>query len=702
MNNKTLKEFILAAISIFLFTWLVFIATPFDIIASNPDEFTYVPGKIILSNALFYGLIGFLFLTLLYAVFFSVFRDYVRTFLLVLLVAIAISAWLNSTFLTGVYGEFDGRGNLQIEPFGALSWIQMTAFLAVFIFAYLLIKKGKVLSQLVLSILFIVLATSAINITTKLSEKKIEYAAEEDFFTYSKNNPNLLYIILDAYQTDFFAEILDDKIKKELRGFIWFKDTAANFPTTIAAVPTIFTGAVYDNKKDLIDFYSERSQSSIANLFSNLGGKVQVVAGAPLRKELLSEANLVSFSNLNEKGFFEYNNLINYSLFKVAPDTLKKNIYNEEKWLVNLKGKYNSSTNHALKELEYVAKNKITPLEGSVKFKFYHSYITHAPVILGENCEDIEKVPSTLKSRSAAGKCALSLITTILEQLKSYGVFDNTMIIISADHGGGYVPKNFTPQYAPQYGGSAATLLIKPLNYHGEFKIEEYPAQLSDITKTIASAFNIPNNYTGVDLLGANKPTNRLRIFNYYHWSSEYHDWSKPRVPPITKFLINGHLNNLESWSEYQETSAIACTQNINFHNQEDAILYYNTGLGALEPWGRWSDGKLVRTRFKTAPDCNSNAVKFKLIAFVPPQNPQQKAQVFINDQPAGEIQITAGEPQPREFIFKLPASTDNEYTVAFAIENPVSPKSLGISADPRELGLGFVSMELVTEEVAP
>lgn len=195
----------------------------------------------------------------------------------------------------------------------------------------------------------------------------------------------------------------------------------------------------------------------------------------------------------------------------------------------------------------------------------------------------------------------------------------------------------------------------------------------------------------------------RLPQANNSNWKHHIFHIDRP-LPSveIRSFLEHPEAINIEAVA-IKEIEATPICNNIIIFNEKSHIEYYKTKtLSTVGKAGRWSIGTRNSIYFKTEKKCHAKAVKFKLHAFVPPQNPQQKARVFINDQAAGEIQITRNESRPKEFIFKLPASADNEYTVEFAIENPVSPKSLGISADPRELGLKFVSMELVTEEGTP
>lgn len=128
------------------------------------------------------------------------------------------------------------------------------------------------------------------------------------------------------------------------------------------------------------------------------------------------------------------------------------------------------------------------------------------------------------------------------------------MVIISSDHG-----SSFSGHIPFPLCRAVSTLLIKPLYTSDLFQISDYPAQLSDIPKTIATAFNIPHEYPGIDLLSKTKQKNRSRSFNDYVWAHEY--WRKSRIPPITKYKIDGPLRDPKSWTLIKNISPDPPTQ---------------------------------------------------------------------------------------------------------------------------------------------
>ena len=72
---------------------------------------------------------------------------------------------------------------------------------------------------------------------------------------------------------------------------------------------------------------------------------------------------------------------------------------------------------------------------------------------------------------------------------------------------------------------------------------------------------------------------------------------------------------------------------------------------------------------------------------------------MYINNKSVGNIQISSGEAQPKQFIFALPNAQDNKYKIRFEINKPTSPKSVGHNNDTRKLG--FIDMRLLPDEIA-
>lgn len=117
-------------------------------------------------------------------------------------------------------------------------------------------------------------------------------------------------------------------------------------------------------------------------------------------------------------------------------------------------------------------------------------------------------------------------------------------------------------------------------------------------------------------------------------------------------------------------------------------------GLSFFENWGRWSDGQTVTFRFHQK-KTQQTVLVLQTDAFLTPERPFQKVAVWINNHPAGTWLFEYGKPLP-ETILPLPRKKD--ITIRFEIENPKSPKELGLSRDNRQVGIAFHNLTLRTQ----
>ncbi|MFL1490555.1 DUF7024 domain-containing protein [Pseudomonas antarctica] len=115
------------------------------------------------------------------------------------------------------------------------------------------------------------------------------------------------------------------------------------------------------------------------------------------------------------------------------------------------------------------------------------------------------------------------------------------------------------------------------------------------------------------------------------------------------------------------------------------------SGFSGSEPWGRWSDAgvsKAVRIQFKAALPQTFTLV---LVAQAFASNANTPIKVLIGKR---EYQITLGA-QPSEVSLPIDLQGDSADSITFFPPHPISPQQAGVSADPRKLGIGFISLRV-------
>ena len=81
------------------------------------------------------------------------------------------------------------------------------------------------------------------------------------------------------------------------------------------------------------------------------------------------------------------------------------------------------------------------------------------------------------------------------------------------------------------------------------------------------------------------------------------------------------------------------------------------------------------------------------------PKHPRQTVRVIVNDEDMGKFSLKAAD-GPQTLTVKIPRRTAaKQYPVALVLDldDATSPEALGLSQDPRRLGLGVRGMMLKT-----
>jgi hypothetical protein len=122
---------------------------------------------------------------------------------------------------------------------------------------------------------------------------------------------------------------------------------------------------------------------------------------------------------------------------------------------------------------------------------------------------------------------------------------------------------------------------------------------------------------------------------------------------------------------------------------------YLRDGWSAPEGWGTWTKGAKSVLEFVRAapPDGAVDAVRLRYTAFLAPGRPSQTFRVLADGVEAGRFTTSSGDVA----AITVNLGREERHTIELQVENPVSPKELGLSHnDDRKLGIGVVDVELL------
>jgi len=478
---------------------------------------------------------------------------------------VSLLVWFTGSFLFGEYGTFDGRGlSINTTSFFAIGelvvWGLLIALSLVYSSKIRILQYYAVTTILVLNILLTGYQLTSYFITQKdfIKNKILPIPKNKSFpeslLTFSTKG-NVIHILVDELQSTIVEKLIEDdpSISEKLDGFKFFPNTAANYPTTVMAIPAMLSGRIYKNNMDRDEFIMEAmNTNNIITSLKDAGYKIDIhTAGIYCVGAINNQCFPIRIPSQSAPGF----QLLDYALFRSFPDIIKSKIYDNENWLISKyfsKSKYSSSLNGVGHLLFRRFNNSIKISNGNPTYKLFHTLIFHSPLILDKNCKLRLAAVPTLKNRKEQAQCALKHIFQFIHKLKKLGVYHNTLIVLSSDHGSNYILPDqrdafWLKEINPRIQSFAmASLFIKPLDSKGPLETYKTPASLSDIPNTVLETLGLPLLEHGVNLFSLSEKKVRPREFNFYNWSQER--WVQKRLPKLRTFTIVGDIKNAESW----------------------------------------------------------------------------------------------------------------------------------------------------------
>lgn len=559
MNNKRhiVSRLSLAAFSAFVSLYLVLFG-PLDIYVQNRAEFSSSPVELFGVLLLLAVACFLLALTALFLI-----PGLFRNVSIRALAFLVLGSWVISNFFYGEYGRLDGTP-LQIDAWSKLALVQSVALLL------LLILVARLDINRVINLTGVVFLISLLS--GAIGVFSLEQAGDEDVaaewpasLTEFSPTRNVIHVVLDELGSDLFISAIesDENLRAAFDGFTVFRDTLSVYPSTEMSIAVLMTGEVYRNTSPKRAFLKRLSnQNKGIRRLESLGYEIDTHTSCQLG--VLPHCTPSNTRILRENAAdIEALQILDIFIFKSVPDYIKPRIYNHERWLLldlsahNSYLKSQSGIGHLL-FTRFLEKISLSD-DPAPRYKFFHSMVTHAPADLDAQC-------GLLRSSKPLGltgvefvKCGLGHFVTLLDELKTLDIYDQTMIVLSSDHGDHWHGGNLDIDEFARRGisermvtRSIATLAIKPFDARGPVTMSDAPVSLRDIPQTILSAVGLGRQDDvspgARDVFTVGESEDRQREFLHYVWDHDY--WAKNRLPPVTTLKINGRIRDPRSWPD--------------------------------------------------------------------------------------------------------------------------------------------------------
>ena len=522
-----------------------------------------------------------------------------------LLIALALTYWLVDSFFRRAYPQLDG-GLIYLQPDFLHLVLELVILVVIFWGLMAARQHLETPALLFLSGLFLFNSFWIARTVTSLEPQAEEWehtATAKELFTLSTRQ-NLLIVLMDTFQSDYFEEVLahDPLLAESLDGFIYFPDTLSAAPSTFVSLPAIHSGVMYDPAQTMSAYFESAIRSS--SFLSALATQgYQPVLLNPIRRLCPRDTACVTSdallqtqfqSNLGEVLF-----LLDISLMRSAPEFLKNFVLNEGRFRLGplfaagqLSGDARMAWNDS--RLLDLFTQQASVSNAVPRVHFLHLMNTHPPYGLNAHCEAIgEPVEFNRKSALAQATCGLRQFSALMDKLKKIDAYDNSLIILLGDHGSAastsaadmaslrLTASGMLPAGAARLVGSANPLLmIKATGANQKFRSDPRPAQLTDIPATICNSLQACEWATGENLLAGQTPHARVRRFMSYTW--EHRFWELGYIPDLTFYAVQGPLSDWSSWKPEGQSHRRAVSGGLSFSELDDPAAF-GDGWGVVE-----------------------------------------------------------------------------------------------------------------------
>jgi len=441
---KKLKNAYLLSI-IICFT--IFFYEPITMYANNINDFWF-DFWIMLKPILVLFLSSTIIASVLYTLIYKLNDKFLKkinvyNIILVLSYIVFFASYIQGNFLVGNLPALDGT-KIVWDSYKIDNIITLIIWLVIIITYIITIKKykfekvintSKYISLAVFAMLSVSLVTTLA--TTDVFIKKTILASTTDNINAASSEKNFFIFLVDAVDSRMFDNVRKESEYKDIfNDFTYYPDTMSLYAFTRDSIPLILSGVWNDNKKNFLEYYDDAMNSSplINTLIDkkyNINiydyelqwttNKVKKVSNV---KSACDEIKITKFfaGNLKYVGF----KYLPYNLKKIAKiENLNFESYRKER--------QNEAFTWYDKAAYDIIKNNEINKTNKKMFKFIHVEGAHVPFDLDENLNEIED--GTYEQKL---KATLKLIDAYLKRLKEYDVYDNSAIVIMADHGYSY------------------------------------------------------------------------------------------------------------------------------------------------------------------------------------------------------------------------------------------------------------------------
>ena len=651
---------------------LVFFFLPSEIYVGNPTEFNAVATGLLTNLSL-----GAIAVAAILALPVLVPVDCFRKTYAVFTGGLFFSLWISGVFLVGDFGELDGSSfDLGLHQKTLL--IHTFVFLAVSFCSWLAAWKWPGFVTTAISFVgigLLVIGAFNFHLAGAVTDPSWEPVDPTELARFSSDK-NLLIVLMDTFQSDVLPRLIeqDPSLANKLDGFRYYPDTLGVAPSTYLTMPAFHSGESYNNLMALSEYYDVgvKKGSFMVELAQN-GYRIDLIN--PITRTCPEGANICEqqenmMLHAGEVIANETARLADLGLMRAAPGLTKSWVFRDNNGPFSGRRDDKQLTwtgtrvYHGNTVLQLMSERLWTDGSGP-SAKLIHLFNSHAPYIFDDECNFIgTDNPEDRPHMTMQINCGLNRFIHLLEKLKDEGIYNDAMIILTADTGAGkvHVDDSLSSLYAQEHGieagefgrligGANPVLAIKFPGEHGPMTSSGMQVQLTDVARTICETLGDCSETDGINL-GVEQAISRQRPYNYYQWKHEY--WQLNHIPGMVHYMVDGPLWLESSWTRKLSGNIPEVISTVTFSEQDNPEIY---GFGwshfEINKKGvakRWSNARRAEL-YLPLPIGKESTLEFKVL--MAPGLEDQQMTVKVNGEVVGTRDL---EPRIQYVTMRVPA----------------------------------------------
>lgn len=525
-------------------SFLIFLYAPIDLYCANISEFWFDFSTLLLTA---FGMftVSMLVLLLIYVIALWVHPKVYRIALTGGL-ALFICTYIQGNFMIDRLPPLDGTsiwwGKYDVLRMDTL--MLWGIVLTIAIIAAIFLKKEKFENTImfisgVMALMLLVTVCSTILTSGALTPKVHMHISVENEFQMSEEE-NFVIFVLDTADSREFTAMLEDhpEYREIFSDFTYYENMMGNYSCTMNAVAYILSGKWFENQEPLDEYLNDvYLNSPLWEELRNRGYRIDLYEDdiRALDDSVVDNFANVYHTTVSPSSYLELaKEELKLVGFRYAPYDLKRYCETREVYFDELQvSKPDGTTAGTFTENNMDFKvaldeNGVTVDQAGKIFKFIHLEGAHAPFIYGEN---MDYVPGGDYRQNM--EASITLAKNYIQALKESGAYDNTAIIVMADHGyngqGDETDRDVWMRPTPLF------LVKGKEEQHDTMQISEAPVSYVDLWEAY---MRLMDGEKSDALFDWKEGDARERRYFRYSFSETYH---------LVEYIQKGHAQNLDT-----------------------------------------------------------------------------------------------------------------------------------------------------------